>query len=66
MLSEIISQLSAANKEDNEKEEVLRNTDIPSDSNDESEPDKENDANQNSKKIEEQDDSDNDSLSQAP
>eukprot|EP00957_Ditylum_brightwellii_P080416 6116468-Ditylum_brightwellii.AAC.1 len=63
-LSEIISQLSAAHEEENEKEDVLHTTDIPSDSNDKSEPDEENDADQNSKKIEEQDDSDDDSLSQ--
>eukprot|EP00957_Ditylum_brightwellii_P118921 9070216-Ditylum_brightwellii.AAC.1 len=65
ILQELSLAKSAAHKEDNEKEEVLHSTDIPSDSNDESEPDKENDAKQNSTKIEEQDDSDGNSLSQA-
>eukprot|EP00957_Ditylum_brightwellii_P070188 5332086-Ditylum_brightwellii.AAC.1 len=64
MLSEIISQLSAAHKGDNEKEEVPHITDIPLDSSDKSEPDEENDADQNSNKIEEQDESDDKSLSQ--
>eukprot|EP00957_Ditylum_brightwellii_P073150 5560300-Ditylum_brightwellii.AAC.1 len=66
MLSDIISQSSATNEGENEKEEVLLSTDIQSDSNDELETDEKNDADQNSKKSEEHDDSDDDFLSQAP
>eukprot|EP00957_Ditylum_brightwellii_P024699 1865868-Ditylum_brightwellii.AAC.1 len=66
MLSEIVSQSSVTHEEETEKVEVPHNTDIQADSNDKSETVVEKDADKISKKSEEHDDSDDNSISLAP